>query len=153
MVNKSHWMPPGPDGTLPGPLHRQERALQLGGAKRHSALLIERAGRAGLNRRWTPAVRTSAPCCAIWRLCPEGTRRGSAGDHRNLLCRSESEGFWYPAVGLTNGSEGELLGHLEALSGCRLQEVRAEFDGIVLYYIALGVRAGDPLIARSVYVS
>ena len=53
------------------------------------ALLIERGGRGfGLNRRWTPAVRTSAPCCAIWRLCPEEPAAGSAGDHRNLLCRS-----------------------------------------------------------------
>ena len=43
---------------------------------------------------------------------------------------------------------GALLGRLEDLSGRCIQEVRAEFDGVVLYYTAgLGVAAGDPLIA------
>ena len=52
-----------------------------------------------------------------------------------FYAEAESEGFWYPAVGLDQRvRRGELLGHLETLSGHRLQEVRAEFDGIVLYY-------------------
>ena len=65
-----------------------------------------------------------------------------------MHAEAESEGFWYPAVGLDQQvRRGELLGHLETLSGHRLQEVRAEFDGIVLYYtIALGVRADTTLL-------
>ena len=66
-----------------------------------------------------------------------------------FYAEAESEGFWYPAAGFSQQvRKGELLGHLEILSGSCLQEVRAECDGIVLYYtVALGVRAGDPLIA------
>ena len=43
--------------------------------------------------------------------------------------------------------KGDSLGRLESLTGEVIQEVRAEFDGIVLYHTtALGVRAGEVLI-------
>ena len=58
------------------------------------ALLIERGGRGfGLNRRWTPAVRTSAPCCAIWRLCPENPPRDQLEITETFYAEAESEGF------------------------------------------------------------
>lgn len=44
--------------------------------------------------------------------------------------------------------QGALLGRLEDLAGQCIREVRAEFDGIVLYHtVGLGGEAGDPLIA------
>lgn len=63
--------------------------------------------------------------------------------------RSSSNGFWYPVV-VENQvvRAGDILGRLESLTGELLQEVRAEFDGIVLYHTtALGVHAGEALIA------
>ena len=62
---------------------------------------------------------------------------------------SAADGLWHPAAGLNDSVKaGALLGRLEDLSGRCIQEVRAEFDGVVLYYTAgLGVAAGDPLIA------
>ena len=94
-------------------------------------------------------MRTSAPCCAIWRLCPEGTRRGiSWRSQKPSMQKLSRRDLVSGSRFRPTGPKGRTARHLEALSGCRLQEVRAEFDGIVLYYtIALGVRAGDPLIA------
>ena len=59
---------------------------------------------------------------------------------------SAADGLWHPAAGLNDSVKaGALLGRLEDLSGRCIQEVRAEFDGVVLYYTAgLGVAAGDP---------
>jgi len=59
------------------------------------------------------------------------------------------DGFWYP-LAATNQivCMGEVLGCLESLTGELLQEVRAKFDGVVLYHtIALGVHKGEALIA------
>lgn len=66
-----------------------------------------------------------------------------------LLLERGGRGLWYPAARADEQIKaGALLGHLEALSGGWLQEVRAKFDGLVLYHTtALGVRRGDPLIA------
>ena len=60
-----------------------------------------------------------------------------------------SNGLWLPMVGLNERiRRGALLGRLEDLASQCVQEVRAEFDGIVLYHtVGLGVEAGDPLIA------
>ena len=60
-----------------------------------------------------------------------------------------SNGLWLPTVGLNERvRQGALLGRLEDLAGQCIWEVRAEFDGIVLYHtVGLGVEAGDPLIA------
>ena len=115
------------------------------------ALLIERGGQGLWSEQEVDA------CCEDVRsllrhleIMPGGNPpRDQLEITETFYAEAESEGFWYPAVGLDQRvRRGELLGHLETLSGHRLQEVRAEFDGIVLYYtIALGVRAGDPLIA------
>ena len=61
---------------------------------------------------------------------------------------AEAEGFWYPLVTVNQSvRKGDSLGRLESLTGEVIQEVRAEFDGIVLYHTtALGVRAGEVLI-------
>ena len=66
-----------------------------------------------------------------------------------FYAEAASAGFWYPVVDLDQQvQKGELLGHLEDMSGNCLQEVRAECNGIVLYYtVALGVQTADPLIA------
>ena len=62
---------------------------------------------------------------------------------------ADADGFWYP-LAATNQivCMGEVLGRLESLTGELLQEVRAKFDGVVLYHtIALGVHKGEALIA------
>ncbi|HIT65293.1 MAG TPA: succinylglutamate desuccinylase/aspartoacylase family protein [Candidatus Ventrimonas merdavium] len=119
--------------------------------KRIPALLIER-GEKGL---WSEQEVDA--CCEDVRslmrhlnILPGGNPpRDQTEIVEAFYAEAESEGFWYPAAGFSQQvRKGELLGHLETLSGSRLQEVRAECDGIVLYYtVALGVRAGDPLIA------
>lgn len=60
-----------------------------------------------------------------------------------------SNGLWLSTVSLNERvRQGALLGRLEDLAGQCIREVRAEFDGIVLYHtVGLGVEAGDPLIA------
>ena len=59
------------------------------------------------------------------------------------------QGFWYPQV--TEGAPvrtSQCLGYLTDAAGRLLQEYRAAFYGVVLYYtVTLGVQAGDPLIA------
>ena len=62
---------------------------------------------------------------------------------------SDADGFWYPLVAKNQDvCMGELLGRLESLTGELLQEVRAKFDGVVLYHtVALGVHMGEALIA------
>ena len=58
-------------------------------------------------------------------------------------------GFWYPSVAAGEPIEkGRLLGRLAASDGQILQEIRASFDGVALYYTtALGVWKGEPLVA------
>lgn len=62
---------------------------------------------------------------------------------------AKADGFWYPAVKADIlVREGMILGRLEDEEGNLIQEVHAAFTGVSLYYTtALGVRAGDPLIA------
>ena len=62
---------------------------------------------------------------------------------------SDADGFWYPLVAKNQVvCMGEVLGRLESLTGKLIQEVRAKFDGVVLYHtIALGVHEGEALIA------
>ena len=59
------------------------------------------------------------------------------------------DGFWYPQADAGDEvCQNALLGYVETFGGRRAQEVRARFDGTVLYdTFALGVRAGDPLVA------
>lgn len=62
---------------------------------------------------------------------------------------AKADGFWYPAIGAASPVRGGMiLGRLEDEEGNVIQEVRAVFTGVSLYHTtALGVRAGDPLIA------
>lgn len=62
---------------------------------------------------------------------------------------ADADGFWYLLVEENQVvCMGETLGQLESLTGELLQEVRAKFDGIVLYHtVALGVHKGEALIA------
>ena len=66
-----------------------------------------------------------------------------------VYAEAEFKGFWYPKVSLDQPiKKGELLGHLESLDGSCLQELYAEFDGLVLYYaIGLGLPKGELLVA------
>lgn len=62
---------------------------------------------------------------------------------------AQSNGFWYPDI--TSGervSRGQRLGRLQSSFDGRTTEIRAAFDGVILYYTtALGVRKKDPLVA------
>ena len=62
---------------------------------------------------------------------------------------AEHTGFWYPEIHPDDRiAEGQLLGRMENSSGKILREVRAEFDGIVLYHsTALGIQRGELLVA------
>lgn len=62
---------------------------------------------------------------------------------------AQHTGFWYPEIHPDDRvAKGQLLGRMENSSGKILQEVRAEFDGIVLYHsIALGIQRGELLVA------
>ena len=66
-----------------------------------------------------------------------------------IYTEAQQPGFWYPYIkeGQTFAA-GACLGRLEDLSGNCVQQVRAAFDGLVLYYTAvLGVAEGDGLVA------
>lgn len=60
-----------------------------------------------------------------------------------------SDGFWYPSI--TAGKRvccGEKLGFFESYADGKRTELRAKFDGVVLYHTtALGVRTGESLVA------
>ena len=62
---------------------------------------------------------------------------------------AQHTGFWYPEIHPDDRiAKGQLLGRMENSSGKILQEVRTEFDGIVLYHsIALGIQRGEFLVA------
>ena len=119
--------------------------------KRVPALLIERGGH-GL---WSE--QEVEDCCEDIRslmrhlkILPGDTPPQDQSEIvETFYAEAASAGFWYPVVDLDQQvQKGELLGHLEDMSGNCLQEVRAECNGIVLYYtVALGVQTADPLIA------
>ncbi len=60
-----------------------------------------------------------------------------------------SKGYWYCVK--TAGAafrEGELLGRIEGEDGCVRQEIRAPYDGVLLYHThSLGVKEGAALMA------
>lgn len=68
---------------------------------------------------------------------------------RAVYAEAKEDGLWYPCIKAAETvKKGQLLGELRSMSGQTLQEVQAEFAGVVLYYTtALGVRRGDPLAA------
>ena len=66
---------------------------------------------------------------------------------RNAVLTSGATGIWYPAVargGLV--SQGALVGRITDFWGVTLQEVRAPFDGVVLYVVGTPpTTKGEPL--------
>lgn len=62
---------------------------------------------------------------------------------------AEANGFWYPKA--TAGKQvrcGEMLGYFQAYPDKKAIEIRAQFDGLILYHTtSLGVKAGESLIA------
>ena len=66
------------------------------------------------------------------------------------ICYAEAghTGFWIPAISLGDTvCKGETLGVIENLDGHIVEAVRAEWDGIILYYcLSLGVSRGDNLV-------
>ena len=112
------------------------------------ALLIERGG-LGL---WSE-TEVNACCEDVRALLRHLDILPGGNPFRDQVEIAEARNVESAADGLAAGlndsvKAGALLGRLEDLSGRCIQEVRAEFDGVVLYYTAgLGVAAGDPLIA------
>ena len=152
-VNLNRAFPGDPAGTLSARLaYALETALYRWAVQKNiPALLIERGG-LGL---WSETEVNA--CCedvrALLRhldILPGGNPfRDQVEIAEARYVESAADGLWHPAAGLNDSVKaGALLGRLEDLSGRCIQEVRAEFDGVVLYYTAgLGVAAGDPLIA------
>lgn len=58
-------------------------------------------------------------------------------------------GYWYPKITAGNFvSEGDILGVLQPYPKGKPVEIKAEFDGVILYYTtALGVQPGDAIVA------
>ena len=116
------------------------------------SVLIERGGQSGClpadQRAYLDDLRAV--------LIELGTLEGTASPNESQLditetayCDAEAQGCWYL---LRQPGErfraGERLGVLEDFFGTVLQEVTAPWDGFVLYgTVALGVRAGDSLLA------
>lgn len=67
----------------------------------------------------------------------------------SVYIEAEEQGFWYPrAEEGKKFSKGTILGELRDTKDDLLKVYYADFDGVTLYYtMALGVKAGDPLIA------
>lgn len=115
------------------------------------ALLIER----GCQGRWSQPEVDACTADVLALMGHLGILPGG-GENREQqeiveadYVESDADGFWYPLVAKNQVVYmGEVLGRLESLTGELLQEVRAKFDGVVLYHtVALGVHMGEALIA------
>ena len=115
------------------------------------ALLIERGGQG----RWSQPEVDACTADVLALMGHLGILPGG-GENREQqeiveadYVESDADGFWYPLVAENQVvCMGEVLGRLESLTGELLQEVRAKFDGVVLYHtVALGVHMGEALIA------
>ena len=116
------------------------------------SLLIERGGR-GL---WTPAEVEDYKADLKNLFRHLGLLEGEAlrpGRPATLITRAEyldagHSGCWYPAVGLEERvKEGQKLGEIRDVFGRPLEEIRAAYDGIVLFMtVSLAVAKGDPIL-------
>ncbi len=119
------------------------------------AVLMERGGR-GL---WSEEEvrdyeRDVRALMRFLKILPDANKESEENKDQAEINRAVYEearhtGFWYPNVKPGEGiRKGQVLGKLENSAGEILQEVRAEFDGAVLYYsVALGVKKGELLAA------
>ena len=115
------------------------------------ALLLERGGQGRWSREEVDACVQDVEALLrhLGILPGETWEREQTEIVETIYAEAETQGFWYPEVSANMPVfSGHLLGRIENGDGETVQEVRAEFDGIVLYYTtALGVGRGDPLIA------
>lgn len=118
------------------------------------ALLIERGGEGSWSESEVDACREDVhSLLRHLKILPgENPPREQVEIVEAVYEEAKADGFWYPAVRTdTLVQKGELLGRLEDEEGHLIQEIRAVFTGVPLYYtMALGVRAGDSLIAYGV---
>lgn len=115
------------------------------------ALLLERGGRGSFS-----AEETGQYCLNVYELLnhldilPQVfTEHSQKEIEYTEYIEAPERGFWYPAVreGQTV-TKGTVLGELRDYGGELLHIYHADFDGVTLYYtLALGVNAGEPLIA------
>lgn len=116
------------------------------------ALLIERGNRGQWSEEEVQGCLEDAGALLVHLgILPEGRIRET---EQTEICQAvyqeaDHQGFWYPLIQAGERiCQGQLLGRLEDTRGQLLQEVRAEFDGVVLYYgVALGMRKGALLVA------
>lgn len=115
------------------------------------ALLIERGGQGLWSEEEVDACqRDVRALMAHMGICADTVPVGEQQEIvRAVYAEAARAGFWYPLVKPDMAvSKGMLLGRLEEFSGKIIQEVRAEFDGVVLYHtLALGVGVQEPLVA------
>lgn len=115
------------------------------------AILLERGGQGLWTEAEVAACQTDVMALLHHLHIFPGNPPASPQTAINQVIYKEAQeaGFWYPEV-RAGGSfqKGTLLGRLTDHSGNHAAEIRAEFDGVVLYYTtALGVCSGTPLIA------
>lgn len=115
------------------------------------ALLIERGGQGTWSQQEVKQCREDVYSLLRHMEILPGTnpKRQQREICQTVYEEARHSGFWYPFKRPDERTvRGELLGQIKTPSGQILQEVRAEFDGIVLYHtISLGVKQGDSLIA------
>lgn len=117
------------------------------------SILIERGGTGSYTKEELDHYKEEVRNVLIYLGALTGTKeREKRSQHEVVLARyidSEAEGFWYHEKQAGDYfKKGELLGTVKDVWGNQLQEVFAEFDGLVLYEtVMMGVKAGDFLIA------
>ena len=115
------------------------------------ALLIERGGQG----RWSQPEVDACTADVLALMGHLGILPGGGENRKQReiveanYVEADADGLWYSLAAANQVVRaGDILGRLESLMGELIQEVRAEFDGIVLYHTtALGVYAREALIA------
>lgn len=115
------------------------------------ALLLERGGRGGWSTDEVAAYRRNIyELLDHLEILPQNPPCPAQKEiQETVYLEAEQQGFWYPFVQEGHAfPKGAVLGELRDYNGNLIRTHRAAFDGVALYYtVALGVQAGDPLIA------
>ncbi|MCD8337811.1 MAG: M14 family metallopeptidase [Lachnospiraceae bacterium] len=120
------------------------------------ALLIERGSRGLWSREEVDAYKADVRNLLVHFGLLEGTVRYPA-QKAHVLTRvayldANASGCWLPDVALDDRvKQGQRLGVITDFFGHILEEIRADFDGIIVYLaVSLGIQKGDPLITYGI---
>lgn len=116
------------------------------------SILMERGGRGVYTREEVELYKQDIRNVLIRLKVLSGEEKHTVEQKRvdqAVYVEAEQDGFWYPRLQAGDTFlEGALLGELKDVWGNLLFSCHTQYNGIVLYQtVALGVKAGDPLIA------